>query len=917
MAITPFTSSLLLSYMNARATAGAVQSPAHAKTASALVPPWDISIPKPAKESEDVRVRGSDPYFDPKDTSLSGASSRSGHAASELEAILSRTLAKSPDDAKTDALTRDNNKLFALYKALNRLNYIAEMATRDSTTSGQLAGLDEDFQDGLSQVLSFMKKATFDNLTVMAGTKTDSTQSAVSVPYAPFNYVGKGVIGDKAVFTPVAGVSASDQFTISVTKAGVSTDVVIDLANVSGPLTIDNIDVYVNQQLSAAGFGTRFTRTQTGGSLIDGTATWGVQIANTPGETVTLSSADAKPALYIAGTSGASADQQGRLVKLDGLDGAPESVFSAAAAPASGTAGAKATAVDANGNVFVVGQATGSFGNQLNQGAEDVYLTKYDSVGQVEWTRLLGSAESANAYGLAVDASGNVVVAGSVTGNLTPSAVGGGTDSFVAKYDTQGNQSWVRQVAPLSDDQANSVSIDASGNIYVAGQVATAIAAGQTSAGGNDAYLTKLDPKGTVLYHRQFGTASSDSAAKTAIASDGNPIVASVQNGHAILTKFDGANGTGAALWEIDLGDLQGGTIGGLTLSGNQIYLSGTTANAALDAGGAASLVEASSGGTDAFVFNLTDAGASATAGFVSYVGTANSEQAGGVAVAGGKIYLAGTTTGTFAGETRAVEGTHNMFVAALDAGGALDWAKQYGGLDGQSTGNAIAADETGASVLDALGLPRGKIDVNQSNTIESQTTAHPGDYFSMKVTDRSGTRTVKITLSKGETLRSLATKINASLLFSGQAKVMPVKGGQSLKIAANTGVQIQIVAGAKDFDALAGLGIKEQTLVNDAPESDSKAAAKAAAASGKTIGLGIAGGLGLTTKKDAGHAHVVLLGAMAQIKQAYGALNNPKTDAALPGIGNAPVYLQNRLAGYQTALTWMRSLNGGQTTLS
>ncbi len=926
MTITPFNSTLLLNYFSARVSLGAGTTMQNAKPA--LVTPWDISIPKPKQEIEDVASRSSDPYFNPKDLSLLGkatsTSASPSSANSSIEAILNQTLSTASAGAQDAALTQDNNKMFALYKALSRLDYIAKMATRDTTTAGQLTGLNKSFQDGLGQVLSFVNKASFTNLNVMPGTKTSSTKSSVVIPYSPFNYTGKGVITDKAVFTPIAGVSSSDQFTVSITKAGVTTDVAIDLSAVSGSLTIDNIDALVNQQLTAAGFGTRFTRTQTGGSITDGTAVWGVKINNPASEAVTLSSAAATPAIYVAGSSGAVADQQGRLVKLDGLGGTPQSVFSAAAKPDSGTAGAQATATDSNGNVFVVGQASGSFGTQLNQGSQDVYLTKYDSTGQVQWTRLLGSAQSANAFGLAVDSSGNAVIAGSVTGDLTPSAIGGGTDSFVAKYDKYGNQTWLRQVSPLSNDQANSVSVDGSGNIYVGGQVGTSIAAGQTSAGGNDAYVTKLDAKGALLYQRQFGTAGSDSATQTAIGADGNLIVASVQGGHGILTKYNGADGTSAAMWQVDLGDLQGGSLGGLTVSGNQVYLSGTTTNAALTAGGAASIAAASSGGMDAFVFNLTDSGASAAANFVSYVGTANSEHGGGVTVANGNIYLTGTTTGTFAGQTRNQTGTHNMFVAQLAGNGSLNWTQQYGGLDGQSTGVSIAADESGASVLDALGLARGKIDLNQSSTIESQTTARAGDNFTVKVTDRTGTRSTQITLSKGETLRSLAVKINGALLFSGQAKALPTTGGQTLQIAANQGVQIELVAGAKDFDALAGLGIKPQLLVNDSTAPSTTAASNASNTASppglQTLGLGIGNGIDLANAKDAAHAHVVLQAAQALIKQAYAKLNTPQSASGLPSISSAPAYLQAQLAGYQTALVYMQNQSllspNTQTTL-
>jgi hypothetical protein len=919
-----FDPTLLFNYYAAKLPLSPVQNSAQA---NAPLTPWDIRNTKPPQQIEDVTARSATPYFDPTDRSLLAPANATGtaNAQSELEALLNSQLSNNSSAAGNATLAADNHKMFGLYQALDRLDYIAKMANRDGTVDGQRAGLNQSFQDGLTQVLSYVKNASFTNLTVMPGQKTSTEQSAVSIPYPQSDYTGGAVMGDAQVFTSVPGLSTADHFTISVLKAGVTTDVVIDLSNVTGPLTLDNINAYVNQQLAGAGFATRLTRVQTGGDIATRTATWGEQIVGRPGETLTLSSAQAQPAIYVAGSDGKSTDSEGKLIKLVGLSGTPSSGFSTSTTPDTGTAATKATAVDANGNVYVIGNSTGSFGSEVNQGSQDVYLTKYDSAGNKQWTKLLGAADTASAYGLAVDPlSGGVVVAGSVNSKLTPTATGGATDSFVAKYDTSGNQTWLRQVAPVNNDWANSVSVDSSGNVYVGGQVSGALAAGQTSAGGTDAYITKLDSKGTLVYNRQFGTAGTDTAKQTAVASDGNLIVASEQNGHAILTKYDSSNATSAAMWQVDLGDLQGGSIGGLTVSGGNVYVSGTTSNAALNAGGAASTANASSGGSDGFVFAATDNGASATPDFVSYVGTSSTEQGGGVTVAGGKIYLAGTTTGTFAGQTRSVTNTHNLFVAQLATDGSLDWTRQYGGRDGESRGIAIASDNSGSSVLDALKLPRGTLDINQSNAISSQTTAQAGDYFTLNIQGISNTRSVKITLSKGETFRSLAVKINGALLFDGKAMALPVKGGQALKIAVNQGVRVQLVPGPKDFDALAGLGLAPRLLTNDktdAPVDKTKVvdnaavnAAKAAAAANptvtaQTIGLGIDGGLDLLSKQTAGHADVALQGAMALIKQAYGNLNTPASANTPTNIGPGPDYLQTQLAGYQAALAFLSTL--------
>ncbi|HEY4264558.1 MAG TPA: hypothetical protein VGM72_04520 [Micropepsaceae bacterium] len=929
--VVSFDPSLLMNYYMAKlplASSQTFSSPSQQNKTQTQTPPWDISIAKPAQEIRDVTARNSDPYFDPKDALLSATATGSAatNAQSQIAALLNSTLSNTSTSATNAAMSADNDKMFALYSALDRLDYIAQMATRDGTVDGQLSGLNQSFQTGLNQVLSFVQNTGLSNLTVLPGQTTSTAQSSVTIAYPQSDYTGGAAVQDKQILNPVPGVSASDSFTVSITKAGVKSDVVIDLSQVSGPLTIDNINTYANQQLAAAGFATRLTRVQTGGSLTDATATWGEQIAYRPGETVSLSSNQAKPSVYVAGISGLSSDSDGKLIKLAGLDGTPSSAFSTNIAPTSGTATAKNTVVDANGNVYVIGDSTGSFGNEVNQGAQDVYLTKYDSAGNQQWTKLLGSADSASGYGLAVDPkSGGVVIAGAVTGDLTPTAIGSGTDSFVAKYDSSGNQTWLRQVAPVNNDQANSVSVDADGNIYVGGQVNGAIASGATSAGGTDAYVTKLDSTGKLVYQRQFGTAGADSAAQTAVAPDGNVIVASVQNGHAILSKYASADGTSAAMWQIDLGDLKGGSIGGLTVSGGKVYVSGTSSNAALDAGGTASIANANSGGADGFVFAATDAGASASADFVSYVGTGATDQGGGVAVAGGNIYLTGTTSGTFAGQVRNSANTHNMFVAQLGADGTLNWTQQYGGLDGESEGLAIAADNSGSSVLDALKLQRGTISVNQSNAIESQTTARAGDYFTLQIKDATGSRSAKITIAKGETLRSLAIKINSALQSDGKATASAAVGGQGLKIAVNPGAQIQLVSGPKDFDALAGLGLKPQLLTNVAAtstpstSSSTKVTDNAAVKPAPTttpattgpqiIGLGINGGIDLLSKDTAAHANVVLQGAMSLIKQAYSTLNTPQTSTATAATGSVPAYVQSQLASYQTALAYMQSL--------
>lgn len=896
MAIVGFDSNLLLNFFQAQlpvsrspiAAAGSTAPGARPSATANDVPPWQAT--HLAQSALDAKVLATTNFLDTSHVPLGPTSTA---------------------DARTE---QDNQKLFSLYSAVNTLAYLAKIGGREGVTSGQLAGLNSRFQAGLAQVQAFIAKTTFNNFSLQAAAQTSSVTSTAGIQFGSFTYNTRTLASSSTIDNPLPGVSAADSFTIAVKKAGATTNLAIDLSQVQGGLTLGNIVSYVNDQLSAAGFSTRFQKVLTSGSIDKpSTATYGLQVTPGGNESIGLSSSAATPSLYLAGSTGiaaaigdTAADQQGRLLKLSNLGAAPQPVFSANFAASNGTSTAQATQVDANGNVYVVGSTTGSFGSQINQGTQDAYLTKYDSAGNVQWTKLLGSAGSATGYSLALNPSGGVVVTGSTTADVVQGAVAdGNNDSFVAKYDSDGNQTWIKQLQTLSANQANSVSVDASGNVFIGGQVTSGvIGKGQTSQGGGDAYLAKLDSRGNVLYEKQFGTSGKDQVAATTTGADGSLYVASVQDGHAIVSKYANGDATAAPVWQSDLGDLQaGGGIGGLTVSGSQIYISGTTQNANLTAGGAASIANASSGGSDAFVFKLTDTGSGATSNFVSYVGTGSTDRGGAVTVGSdGTVYLTGSTNGTFAGQTRNVSFVNNQFATAFNASGNVNWTRQFGGSNGQSSGVGIAIDAQGASVLDALGLPRGTITLNQSVDLTSQTSLRAGDSFQIEL-EGTAKRIATITIESGETLQSLATKINIQLQTNGKASVNFGQGVEGLKIAVNPGVTAKLIAGPKDFDALARLGIAAGTLASASPSGSSSGATDSAT---RVFGLGLGATFDLSSKTGSNLARSQLLGVLSAIQTAYQTTNAPPTPAAGPGIRNGTVspYLQSKIAAGNLALS-------------
>ena len=394
----------------------------------------------------------------------------------------------------------------------------------------------------------------------------------------------------------------------------------------------------------------------------------------------------------------------------------------------------------------------------------------------------------------------------------------------------------------------------------------------------------------------------------TATGADGSLYVASVQNGEAIISKYANGDISSAPVWTQDLGALSaGGGIGGLTVSGGQVYVSGTTSNTNLTAGGQASIAAASTGGTDAFVFALTDNGTSASADHVSYVGTSAGDQGGAVTVgADGTIYLTGSTKGTFAGQQRNVQNVTNAFASAINPDGSIQWTQQYGGADGQSTGAGLAIDPSGSSVLDALGLPRGTIDLNQSVDLTAMTTLRAGDSFQIKI-EGVAPRTTTITIDAGETISSLVNKINAQLGSIGKAEANYTGAAAGLKLTVNPGNTIDLIAGPDDFDALARLGNAAGTL--SAPATGSASSSSTSSTTSGTVkatyGLGLSGTLDISTKTGADLARSQLLSVLSSIQSAYQKSNAPPASTT-PGNAGGTVSAATtaQLASYNLALS-------------
>lgn len=798
-------------------------------------------------------------------------------------------------------LEQDNQKLFSIYNALDTLQYLAEMAGRDDVEDGVIAGYNSRFQDCLSQIEDYISSVTFNNLELQQAAVDSIATALAAISTTTYGYTGNNISDTDSLNDDVEGVSTSDSFTISITKNGTTTDLEIDMADVEstyGSLSISNIAAYINSQLEAAGYSTRFSREKTDSTTDDDGNTvynYALGITSGTGETITLSASadESSEALYLSGTSGLTtssddtdANNAGRLVKLSlsGTDDTTTSVFSVTQ-DSDGLTTAVKSVTDDDGNTYVIGTSDDDVDGEINQGTQDVYVSKYDSAGNLLWSHLIGSSDDADAYDIALDPTGGVVVVGSTTSDLVYGSVAdGNTDSFVAKFDDDGTESWVTQLSTTKTNAAYTVAVADDGSVTIGGYVSGALS-GQTASGGKDAYLISLDSSGSITATQQYGTSGSDSVEAMTYDDDGNLYVVTVEDGEAYVSKYTAdADGnvdiSGDATWTQDLGTVgSGGDISDILVdSSGNVYVAGSV-NSTSSLASADTVNGSLSGNTDAFVYKLTQAtdGSSADLSTLTYVGTSGQETSGSMAISSdGTLYLTGSTTGTFDGQTRNAEGTYNAYITAIDTSdGSVDWTKQYGGTSGQSTGASVAIVEDNSSVLDALGLPTGTVTTsNYTSLLTDQTTLKAGDSFTIDVSNGSSTRSVTISIDADETLSSLVLKINNKLGDAGTASVSYSSGSKTLKLESSSGYALTLSSDDTDSDALAGLGLDEITLTDGSVTvtEDSKT---------KTVyGLGLDSDMSFSTKSEANAVKATIGNVLSTIESIYSSINSTDDDS-------------------------------------
>jgi hypothetical protein len=280
---------------------------------------------------------------------------------------------------------------------------------------------------------------------------------------------------------------------------------------------------------------------------------------------------------------------------------------------------ARGIAVDAEGNVYVTGSTSSSDFPTVNpfqeslRGQSNVWVAKFDPSGSaLVYSTYLGGSGSSFGIAIAIDSEGSACVTGLTNSSNFPMANafqpvygGGDHDGFVTKFDPTGAALvFSTYLGGSAHDGGWRIAVDPEGNAYVTGNTSSrdfpTVNPFQPSLrGGPDAYVTKFDPTGDVVYSTYLG-------------------------------------GSGATLGQAIAVDAKG-----------QAYVTGSVSFAGSRDFPTVNPVQAESAGAiDVFITQFDPTGAALV--FSTFLGGSSDDRALGIAVdAEGNIYVTGETSST------------------------------------------------------------------------------------------------------------------------------------------------------------------------------------------------------------------------------------------------------------------------------
>ena len=329
--------------------------------------------------------------------------------------------------------------------------------------------------------------------------------------------------------------------------------------------------------------------------------------------------------------------------------------------------------LDSNKDIYVVGDTTSTdFYTTTNAyqrsfgGVQDAFISKLSPNGQtLLYSTYIGGSGSDEGRAIALDSSGNAYITGYTYSanfplqNAFQPAYGGNGDAFVTALSADGSSLlYSTYLGGSNIENGHDIKVDTSGAAYVTGWTAstdftTTVGAIQRTYGGSiyDAFVTKLNPNGSLAYSTYLGGGDEDRGEGIALDSADNIYVTGVTSSTNFYTTTN-------------------------ALQGNNHGLG------------------------DGFVTELNAAGT--VISYSTYLGGGSYDRSSAIVVDGsGAMYVSGWTASTnFYTTTNAYQGSYgggsyDIFATKINPNGSAAYSTYLGG-GGFDVGNSLAVDNQG-----------------------------------------------------------------------------------------------------------------------------------------------------------------------------------------------------------------------------
>jgi hypothetical protein len=404
-------------------------------------------------------------------------------------------------------------------------------------------------------------------------------------------------------------------------------------------------------------------------------------------------------------------------------------------------------AVDSSKNTYITGWTESTDfpgqGYQNTAPYRDAFVTKISANGGgILFSSYFGGNFNDEGKSIAVDNAGGAYITGSTNSdslfpvfpvNAIQTAPGGGSDAFVAHFNSNGDIIYSTYFGGSDYDEGKDIAIDSFGNAFITGNTrsinfATVNAFQPTFGGGNlDAFVAKINATGTGVFYSSYLGGSHDELTNGSYAASGDIAIDALGSAYVTgstlssdfptVNAFQSTNNTAsgsdvfvtkinpsgdALLYSTYLGGVNNdvGTDIAVDSTGSA-YITGSTASTDFPIFNAFQSTRQAI--DDVFVTKLSSSGTSLV--YSTYLGGNGGDFATGLKVDGsGNAYIGGYTYSSNFPILHPIQsskgGDYDAFMTKLSANGASLVVSTYIGGSGGDYAYDIAVDDTGDAYL-------------------------------------------------------------------------------------------------------------------------------------------------------------------------------------------------------------------------